>query len=100
MTTSMKNAYWDDVYVAYKAGDYHCDSCPAYQVSVFGYAFIPFCDGDYHKYVWGIFIKDATDKDDWEDTFAATKAELLREQIRAGLNSCYPSIFLPLIMND
>jgi hypothetical protein len=104
MSTSLKDAFEEDILLAYKAGNYTiCTSsgCATYvaHASIFGYARIPFCDaGGPRDYVFGLFINNSTNEDDLDDTFTATKAELLREQIHAGLASCYRQVFLPLIM--
>jgi len=97
MPTMLKDAYQDDIFLAYKAGGY--DISGMYYRSIFGYAEIPFCNAEEpHQYVFGIFIADATDKDNANDTFDITKAELLREQIRAGLASCFNQNYLPVIV--
>ena len=101
MSAASKSAFEDDIYLAYKAGNYTlCDvgGC-VYHISIFGYAQIPFCNaGGPREYVFGEFIYNATDEDDASDTFVATKAELLREQIRDGLASCFHQVYLPVIM--
>lgn len=102
MPVSLRDAYEDDIFLAYKAGGYKiCTSakCATYLVhlSIFGSSQIPFCDGGGPRdYVFGLFIANATSDDDSEDTFEATRAELLREQIRAGLASCFHRTYLPL----
>ena len=104
MPTALKNAFEDDILLAYKAGNYTiCTSggCATYvaHVSIFGYARIPFCDaGGPRNYIFGLFINDSTSEDALGDTFEATRAELLREQIRNGLASCFQQIYLPLAM--
>jgi hypothetical protein len=104
MSTTLKDAFEEDVFLAYKAGNYTiCTSsgCATYvaHVSIFGHAEIPFCDGGgARQYVFGLFINDSTSEDDLDATFTATKAELLREQIRAGLASCLPRVYLPIIL--
>jgi hypothetical protein len=68
-------------------------------ISIFGYARIPFCDGGGPRhYLFGLFINDSTSEDDLDDTFTATKAELLREQIHDGLASCFHQTYLPLVL--
>ena len=105
MSTALRNTFEDDIFLAYKAGNYKiCTSgdCSTYldHVSIFGYAKIPFCGaGGPRQYVFGLLIANATSDDDSSDTFVATKAELLREQIRAGLASCFHPIHLPLILH-
>ena len=92
-----RSDYWKEIYVAYKAGGYEIDWI--FYLSIFGYAEIPFCDGGGdRRYIWGVFMVEAPDKTAVENTFNATKAELLREQIREGIASCYYRWFLPLIM--
>jgi len=104
MPTALKDAFEEDVFLAYKAGNYKiCTSegCATYldHISIFGYAEIPFCDGGGpREYVFGLFIANSTSDEDSGNTFDATRAELLREQIRAGLASCYHQIYLPLIL--
>jgi phosphatidylethanolamine-binding protein (PEBP) family uncharacterized protein len=104
MSTTLKQAFEEDVFLAYKAGNYTIctsENCATYvaHASIFGHAQIPFCDGGGpHKYVFGLFINDSTSEDDLDATFTATKAELLREQIRAGLASCLPRVYLPIVL--
>jgi hypothetical protein len=101
MSASNKNAFEQDIYLAYKAGNYEIcggGGC-LYHWSIFGYAQIPFCDGGGpREYVFGEFIYNATSGDDSGDTFNATKAELLREQIRDGLASCFHQVYLPIVL--
>ncbi len=95
MSNTMKEQFGDQIFLAYKAGGYKiCTSagCATYvdHLSIFGYASIPFCDGGgTREYAFGVFINDSTSDSDSEATFTATKAELLREQIRDGLASCF-----------
>ena len=104
MPVALRDAYEDDIFLAYKAGGYKiCTSpeCATYldHISIFGYGQIPFCDAEGPRdYVFGLFIANATSDDDSEDAFEATKAELLREQIRAGLASCFHRTYLPLTL--
>jgi hypothetical protein len=104
MPVALRDAYEDDIFLAYKAGGYKiCTStgCATYldHISIFGYGRIPFCDaGGPRDYVFGLFIANATSDDDSEATFDATRAELLREQIRAGLASCFHRTYLPLTL--
>lgn len=104
MSTALKTAFEDDIYLAYKAGNYKLctdEWCTTYvdHISIFGYAQIPFCDtGGPRQYVFGLFIYNATSDEDSSATFTATKAELLREQIRDGLASCFHRIYLPIIL--
>lgn len=56
--------------------------------SVGGYALIPFCEAGAvvpREYVFGFFIDQATSQANANNTFAAVRAELLREQIRDAL---------------
>jgi hypothetical protein len=100
MSAALKDAFEEDIFLAYKAGNYGIctdDGC-LYHISISGYAKIPFCDArGPRQYVFGLFIAKSTSDQDSSDTFVATKAELLREQIRAGLASCFHQIYLPLI---
>jgi hypothetical protein len=101
MSTVGKDAFEDGIYLAYKAGNYGICTSKAcvYHISIFGYADIPFCDaGGAREYVFGLFIYNATSEEDSSNTFTATKAELLREQIRRGLASCFNQVYLPLIV--
>jgi hypothetical protein len=47
--------------------------------------------------VFGIFINNSTSDTTSSATFNATKAELLREQIHAGLASCFHQTYLPAV---
>lgn len=100
MATSLKNAFNEEIYLAYKAGNYEIctsDEC-VYHISIFGYARIPFCDPEGpREYVFGLFIYNSTSEEDSSNTFDATKAELLREQIYNGLVSCFHQVYLPHI---
>ena len=82
--------------LAYKAGNYKiCGAtCATYvdHISIAGWARIPFCSGGAFttkQYVFGLFINNSTSDTTSSATFNATKAELLREQIHAGLASCF-----------
>lgn len=106
MPLVLRDVYEDDVFLAYKAGNYQIcltEECATYvyHISIFGYGQIPFCDaGGPRDYVFGLFIYDATSDDDAEDTFDTTRSELLREQIRAGLASCFHRTYLPLTLKS
>lgn len=66
-------------------------------ISISGYAQIPFCTATgSRKYVFGIFIYNSTSDASSSATFDATKAELLREPIQAGLASCFRQVYLPV----
>ena len=91
--------------LAYKAGNYKiCGAtCATYvdHISIAGWAQIPFCSGGAlttKQYVFGLFINNSTSDATSSATFNATKAELLREQIHAGLASCsnLHLVYLPL----
>ncbi len=104
MPTALKDAFKEDIFLAYKAGGYslcadaQCSSL-VHHGSLFGYAEIPFCNAEGpREYIFGFFIADATDFDDLDDTFTVVRTELLREQIQAGLASCFQQIYLPLII--
>lgn len=90
MSAASRDNYKASIELAYKAGNYIlCSGSCVYHVSLFGYAQLPFCDGSGpREYVFGIFIADSTSENDSGNTFNATRAELLREQIRDGLASC------------
>lgn len=101
MSAASKDAFEDKIYLAYKAGNYTICTASGcvYHISIFGYAQIPFCGaGGPREYVFGEFIYNATSEEDSDNTFTATKAELLREQIHDGLASCFHLVYLPLIL--
>jgi hypothetical protein len=105
MPTALIDAFTENIFLAYKAGGYDlCGDVPCsylvYHRSLFGYAEIPFCNAEGpHQYTFGFFIADATNIDNADDTFDAARAELLREQIRDGLASCFNQTHLPLIIH-
>jgi hypothetical protein len=101
-TAAQKQSYQNMMTLVYKAGnDINCaDSCShvAEYNSIAGWVGIPFCSGGaptLQNYVFGIFLHGGTDNS-WSPgkttltvaNFNAAKAELLREQIVAGLTSC------------
>jgi hypothetical protein len=95
MLTGAKLNFQNQMDLAYKAGNYKiCGAtCTTYvdHIDIAGWAKIPFCSGSaitYKEYVFGVFITNSTSDTTSGATFTATKAELLREQIRAGLLSC------------
>ncbi len=105
MSAANRQAFRDKMNLAYKAGNYKiCTSggCATYfdHISIAGWAQIPFCGNNPNsrQYVFGVFIYNSTSDTTSSATFTATKAELLREQIRAGLASCAGGwTYLPLI---
>jgi hypothetical protein len=102
MHTAMRDAFRNQIDLAYKAGNYKiCGvTCATYvdHISIFGYASIPFCDaGGPRQFVFGTYIYNSTSDASSSATFNATKAELLREQIHAGLASCDRHVYLPKI---
>jgi hypothetical protein len=95
MPAALTSAWRDQMNLAYQAGNYKiCDAtCASYvdHVAIAGWARIPYCGaGGFaaREYVFGLFINNSTSDTTSGDTFNATRAELLREQIRAGLASC------------
>jgi hypothetical protein len=95
MSDTQKQAFRNQMNLAYKAGNYKiCGAtCATYvdHISIAGWAQIPFCGGNLvttRQYVFGLFINNSTSDATSSATFNATKAELLREQIHAGLASC------------
>jgi hypothetical protein len=104
MTAAFKQAYQNQMNLAYKAGNYKiCGAtCATYvdHISIAGWAQIPFCSGGsftYKQYVFGLFINNSTSDATSSATFNTTKAELLREQIHAGLATCH-LVYLPLVL--
>jgi len=97
MTASQRQAYRGQMDLAYKAGNYKiCTSanCATYldHYSVAGWASVPFCTGSVmapREFVFGIFLANSTSDATVQSAFNAAKGELLREQIRAGLASCF-----------
>ena len=90
--------------LAYKPGGYvlcQNNSCTSIveDISVFGWFEVPFCTNAgtiYNQYVFGIYLYNAPDTSYFggkitvaDNNFTSAKAELMREQIHAGLNSCY-----------
>ena len=101
-TADQKLKYQNQMNLAYKAGSYTIceDSCDhvAEYYSIAGFAEIPFCNGGtttLRDYVFGIFLHGGTDRS-WTagkntltvQNFTAARAELLREQLAAGMSSC------------
>jgi len=98
--------YMSKMDLAYKAGNYNLCTTVAcssliYDIAISGWAKIPFCDGGGpRQFVFGTFINQATNLTNAGNAFNSTKAELLREQIHAGLASClntFHSLYLPNI---
>ncbi len=102
MSSSNKTWWQGQANLAYKAGGYTiCQTtCTdvVQDIDVTGWASLPFCSGLTvvpREYVWGVFISNARDTS-WyntktttaDQTWASTKAEVLREQVRASLASC------------
>jgi hypothetical protein len=99
MPAATRDAYRNMIELSYKAGNYKicgasCATSYVDHISIFGYAQIPFCDGGGpRQYVFGTYIYNATSDANSSNAFNLTKAELLREQIRAGLASCNHALF-------
>jgi hypothetical protein len=98
------NAYQQQMDLAYKAGNYNLCTTLActsliYDIAISGWAKIPFCDaGGPRQFVFGTFINTATNQARASAAFNSTKAELLREQIHAGLASCFrAAVYLPTV---
>ena len=97
MTASQRQAYRAQMDLAYKAGNYKiCTSanCATYldHYSVAGWASVPFCTGTVvapREFVFGIFLANSTSDATVQTAFNAAKGELLREQIRDGMASCF-----------
>lgn len=105
MPTALKTAFQNRMNLAYKAGNYKiCGStCASYvdHISIAGWAQIPFCGAGNpasRQYVFGVFIYNSTSDTTSGNTFNATKAELLREQIHAGLATCFHQLYVPMIL--
>ncbi len=102
-TAAQQTAYRDSMGLSYKTGDYAvCQSdCTQIQeyISLAGWAKVPYCASNgtvYNEFVFGLFFAGAPDNAWFAGkttvagaSFAAVKSELLREQIHAGLASCY-----------
>jgi hypothetical protein len=107
MSGVLTRTFQNQMNLAYKAGNYKiCGAtCATYvdHISIAGWAQIPFCSGGAFtskQYVFGLFINNSTSDATSSATFNATKSELLREQIRAGLASCsnFHQVYLPLTL--
>jgi hypothetical protein len=103
-TAAQEKTYQANMDLVYKPGGYvlcQNDSCTSIleDVTVFGWFQVPVCTTggtSYNQYVFGIYLYDAPDtswysgKTTVADTnFNNAKAELMREQIQAGLTACY-----------
>lgn len=108
-TASQKQAFQNQMRLNYKAGNYKfCTSggCATYvdHITIAGWAQVPFCTPGSAtatpvKYVFGVFINNSTSDTTAGNAFNATKAELLREPIRAGIQSCTISTsYVPVTM--
>jgi hypothetical protein len=100
----LTQTFMNNMNLAYKAGNYKiCGAtCATYvdHITIAGWAQIPFCSSSgptSKQYVFGIFINNSTSDTTSSATFNATKAELLREQIHAGLASCFHQTYLPAV---
>ncbi len=105
MTGILTQTFLNQMNLAYKAGNYKiCGAtCATYvdHISIAGWAQIPFCNSGtttFKQYVFGLFINNSTSDATSSATFNATKTELLREQIHAGLASCFNQVYLPLTL--
>lgn len=97
MSSSQRSTYRSWMDLGYKAGNYNLcadDDCTSlvYDISITGWASIPFCTGTSvgdREYAFGVFIEQATSQATAGLAFSSSKAELLREQINAGMSSCF-----------
>jgi hypothetical protein len=97
MTTSQRQFLRNLMDVAYKAGNYKIcvnNDCSDYRdhISIAGWAEVPFCTGiifDPREFVFGLFIYNSTSDATSGQAFTSAKGELLREQIRDGMASCF-----------
>jgi hypothetical protein len=100
LTARQLNAFEDAVRLSYKAGGYDYTAAgildvngeqrETIDVGIDGYASIPYCNGGArasHAFVFGFFAQEGLPYIKEDPDFAATRsgAEILREQIRAGL---------------
>ena len=103
MSSANKAWFLNSMDLAYKAGNYNLCTTIActsliYDIAISGWAKIPFCDaGGPRQFVFGTFINTATNPTNSAAAFTSTKAELLREQIHAGLATCAYREMLPLV---
>lgn len=101
---AMLTAYLNQMDLAYKAGNYNLCTTVActsliYDIAISGWAKIPFCDGGGpRQFAFGTFINQATNLTNASNAFNSTKSELLREQIHAGLATCFRNaVYLPMV---
>jgi hypothetical protein len=103
-TAARKQAYFNAMNLAYKAGNYViCTNASCTDVvediSIAGWFKVPVCAATgatrYKEYVFGIMFANepfsgwtSGTSTPTDDNFTTAKAELLREQIRAGMTSC------------
>ncbi len=92
-TAAQEKAYQANMDLAYKAGGYIiCSGSGCVDDdSLSGWFQIPFCTTggtSYNQYVFGIYLYDAPDSSVTGTNFGNAKAELMREQLQAGLTSC------------
>jgi hypothetical protein len=98
-SVAQENTFQANMDLAYKAGNYVVwQSEWVEDLAVSGWFEVPFCSASgtaYKQYVFGIFLSNAPKKylGSTTSTIADTnfwnaRAELMREQIQAGLNSC------------
>jgi hypothetical protein len=97
MTASQRLFLRNLMDVAYKAGNYKIcvnSNCSDYRdhISIAGWAEVPFCTNtmvDPREFVFGVFIYNSTSDATSGQAFTSAKGELLREQIRDGMTSCF-----------
>ncbi len=102
-TAAQKTAYYNSMNLAYKAGNYlFCgnNACTnvTEDISIAGWFQLPYCTATgttYHGYVFGVMFSNEPNTGYFQGkvtpadaNFTASKAELLREQIKAGMTSC------------
>ena len=104
-TAAQRQSFIDNMDLAYKAGNYNiCQGtgCTSFivDIALAGWVKIPFCSGGAfipREYTFGVFIDRSTDVTNASNTFNYNKVEVLREQIHAGLASCFaPAKFYTL----